>query len=533
MSLLCLTLNIFQVPSPASDTAPGDFLISSLFILLCKEYSWMKTFYTPIPLAHFRVVVVWYSEYSVSCIVTPFCSRLWCTSAAKRSAKCDDMTMTKTMRLTANTGRPLLSDCTHHGRLFRVTVLFLFSITVLVINVVQNTSILLTPWCKFDASSSRHQWADVKNKPSANKPYVSPSRNNLIAGDDSRTTGVSPLERPLCRREQIRTGNWLPIVLEKPPYVSKTMHLRCQMVSYDYDNPGPWPTWIWEQDDSSCQLQPWAASSFCDLLPYTTISVMGDSLSWEQYSSLLQLLGQRVHQSDQHASRLEDRNVVYFACRDKNRGTKFVFRNDAELKAETISRSINSDFPTVIILNRGAHYVNDTTLLDDMNELLPVLLSWQQTCTSRYKRCHLFWRTTVPGHPMCEHYTAPVNDIKVMESLVESRGSYKNETMWEYHWQDFKHQNKLVLDLFQEFSTTSGLLYEVIDAYELNMLRPDRHRWHQNDCLHSCYPGKMDVYNQLLLHFLISSRSPDDVQYMIDRFESFLSNRTANEQKFL
>jgi hypothetical protein len=260
-------------------------------------------------------------------------------------------------------------------------------------------------------------------------------------------------------------------------------------------------------------MHPHSANSY-----RTTVSIMGDSLSWEQYSSLLQLLGKRVHQNDQHASRLEDRNVIYFACQEQNRGTKFVFRNDAQLKAETISNSINNDFPTVFILNRGAHYVNDTELLDDINDLLPVLLSWQQSCTKMYHRCHLFWRTTVPGHPNCMEYTSPVNNISLMESLVESRSSYTDETMWDYHWQDFKHQNNLILDLLQQYSASTGLQYEVIDAYEINILRPDRHRWHQNDCLHSCYPGKMDVYNQLLLHYLLASRSTDDVQYIIDRF---------------
>ena len=56
-----------------------------------------------------------------------------------------------------------------------------------------------------------------------------------------------------------------------------------------------------------------------------------------------------------------------------------------------------------------------------------------------------------------------------------------------------KHQNQLMLDAFSK----SGLTYQVIDAYDINILRPDQH----TDCLHSCYPGKMDVYSQLLLHF--------------------------------
>jgi GDSL/SGNH-like Acyl-Esterase family found in Pmr5 and Cas1p len=428
-----------------------------------------------------------------------------------------------------NTGTPFFSDCIHHERFNCFTLISCISIAAFYVNVVQTAS-FLSSWYSFDISTAENKWTDVSNQSQGDATYSSSTYKNLIPADHLNQTGVFSRDRPLCRRQQIYKGEWLPITLEKPPYVSKTMHLRCQISSYDYDNPGPWPSWYWEQDDSSCQIATWDSPTFCDLLPYTTVSIMGDSLSWEQYSSLLQLIGMRVHQNDQHASRLEDRNVVYFACKGKNRGTKFVFRNDAQLNAGTILNSISNDFPTVLILNRGAHYVNDTELLDDMIELLPVLLNWQQSCTKTYQRCHLFWRTTVPGHPMCEDYSAPVNNITIMESLVESRLSYTNETIWNYHWQDFKHQNKLVLDTFQAYSAITGLQYDVIDAYEINILRPDRHRWHQNDCLHSCYPGKMDVYNQLLLHFLSMSRSTDDVRYMIDRFERLRSNRTASEQ---
>jgi len=89
-----------------------------------------------------------------------------------------------------------------------------------------------------------------------------------------------------------------------------------------------------------------------------------------------------------------------------------------------------------------------------------------------------------------------------MEDRVKNMSNYENQTWlgskknkWkEMHWWDFKHQNKLVLEAFKK----SSLRYDIIDAYEINILRPDLHR----DGLHSCFPGKMDIYNQLLLHFL-------------------------------
>lgn len=375
----------------------------------------------------------------------------------------------------------------------------------------------------FPATSSSDEW-----NTSLNESRINNVRGFLL---DSFPTYLndSTTNIPLCRREQIYPGRWHPVTLDQPPYISKTIHLRCQIEDYNYENPGPWPSWEWEPEGSSCHLSSWSATTFCNLIPFATVSIIGDSLSWEQYSSLIQLLGRRVHQTDQHASRLEERNVVYSACHIDNHVTKFVFRNDDELNAATVVNSIEHDFPMILILNRGAHYVEDAELLGDMRQLLPVLLQWQTKCRVSFQtKCHLFWRTTVPGHTKCEEFVSPVNDLAFMESWIQSRDRYDNETIWNFHWQDFQRQNKLVLQLFQEFSLDTGLTYEVLDAYELNVLRPDGHRWHQNDCLHNCYPGKMDVYNQLLLHFLQMQRSMEDAQQLIDRFELFQSSLRSN-----
>ena len=51
----------------------------------------------------------------------------------------------------------------------------------------------------------------------------------------------------------------------------------------------------------------------------------------------------------------------------------------------------------------------------------------------------------------------------------------------------------------------SNLSYSAIDAYKINIRRPDLHNSRSDGffyCLHSCIPGKSDIYNRLLLHFL-------------------------------
>jgi hypothetical protein len=401
------------------------------------------------------------------------------------------------------------------------------------------------------------------------RPVPLPFPTQQLPLHQNATTSSSS-QQPLCSRQQIQSGQWVPVTLDQPPYVTKTKHLRCYPSEYYKQN---FLSWDWQPTDEFCRLLPWDLPDFCRLVQAATVSIIGDSLSWEQYSSLLQLAGQRVHQNDQHRSKSSKLNHVQYACRGESKGdntnkptgTKFVFRNDARLTQ--ITDSIQQDFPVVLILNRGAHYVNDTVLTDDMREtIVPAVQEWWRECQKHHLKCHLFWRTTVPGHVGCDQmksenedannsskvvqtkeavnltvyntdlhrFPQPVNDLAFMEARLYNQSLY-TEKQWEkFHWQDFPRQNQLVLkELSRSMSISSSsslvpsttdddndnatlslspLSVTIIDAYELNMLRPDEHRAHQTDCLHNCYPGKMDVYNQLLLHHLTMQRTAEDVQ---------------------
>ena len=234
-----------------------------------------------------------------------------------------------------------------------------------------------------------------------------------------------------------------------------------------------------------------------------TVLVIGDSLSWEQFSSMGQLLGERIHQNTQHQSKQTQHNFVQLACQ---RMVRLVFRRDDTLM--NVSDAIRNTFPQVLIMNRGAHYVNDTVHLADIRRNLDEVRAWQRECHEKYEmKCHFFWRTSVPGHPECGNFTHPVNDLALMEARVADLSFYNNRSI-NFHWYDYQPQNELVLQELEQ----AELDYQVIDAYYLNMLRPDEHRAHQGDCLHNCYPGKMDVYSQLMLHYLLMERTPEDVQ---------------------
>lgn len=314
-------------------------------------------------------------------------------------------------------------------------------------------------------------------------------------------------DKPLCTRDQVRQGSWVPTHLEKVPYITPTTHLRCHPREY-YDQT-PFPTWRW-QPSASCDFSKFRQEMMCKLLVDATVTITGDSLSWEHYSSMVQLLGTTIHQGFQHQSLEFRTNIVqHLECGGKeDRVVRLVYRRDDRL--EDLLHTIQQDFPTVLVLNRGAHYADDTVLLKNVNDNMELLQKyWWKPCQDMGLHCHLFWRTTVPGHPNCQQFTQPINDRAAMEAWIGNRSNYNNDEKFvKYGWHDFGRQNQLVEQAWNK----ANYPVTILDAYDLNILRPDDHRTHQDDCLHNCYPGKMDVYSQLMLHYVRMDRTLEAVQ---------------------
>jgi GDSL/SGNH-like Acyl-Esterase family found in Pmr5 and Cas1p len=218
------------------------------------------------------------------------------------------------------------------------------------------------------------------------------------------------------------------------------------------------------------------------------------------------LLGVPAHHEYQDVSRLHNVNVGHAAC---NGLTRIVYRRDDDLSKvrDALFEDGSNIVPQVVVLNRGAHYANDTDFMEGVRSALDVVEEWLNRCDQMNVKCHFFWRTTVPGHIRCHTFPGPVNDVAAMEAHVANLSLYDDTTRG-YHWQDFRRQNLLVLEELQKRG--ARLPHRILDGYLINLLRPDGHLL--PDCLHSCYPGKMDVYPQLLLHYLRADRAAEDVQ---------------------
>ena len=298
---------------------------------------------------------------------------------------------------------------------------------------------------------------------------------------------------PYCTRDEIIDGRWVAesdskgdLVRGAAPYITHTTHLRCFTKEYYQTQ---WIDWQW-RPRSDCVLTQFDPQLFCSVFRNSLVLIAGDSLSWEHYSSLLQLLGVPVKQGLQHQSRELRETIVFQQC-----NVTLAYQRDDKL--QNLTSTLEKWQPDVLILNRGAHFVPDEELEQDVqNIILPAVRQWQSRC----EHCQLLWRTSVPGHPDCKSFSEPVSDRASMEAHIANLTLY-NERSINYHWYDYQRQNELVLRLLKDVP------HHVIDAYYLNVLRPDQHRAHQDDCLHNCYPGKMDIYNQLLLHIVQQHRT--------------------------
>jgi hypothetical protein len=310
----------------------------------------------------------------------------------------------------------------------------------------------------------------------------------------------------LCASDEITNGQWVPVTLPKPPYMPISPRVRCPPKNDSYS-----PFYTYEWRPHQCALADWNPPQLMHLLSNKTLLLVGDSTSLEHYGSLIHMLGD--------IARLPPRavrkgRIKRYICQDNQNKTgdcvHVNFHTDFYLTNLTEALAGHLGFPTVIVLNRGAHYQPDDQVMDELKTLtLPALVEWNDQCRRlQQQKCLLLWRTTVPGHPFCANFTQPSTNVTEMEQWIYDK-STKDSTIYrkgEYHWQDFKRQNEFISHLLVEEWKPALTHVEVtiMDSYIPNILRPDNHRAHLDDCLHTCSPGGgSDLNTQWLLHLLL------------------------------
>jgi hypothetical protein len=237
---------------------------------------------------------------------------------------------------------------------------------------------------------------------------------------------------------------------------------------------------------ADCEFARFNQELFCDVAMNKTIAFIGDSISFAHYLSLTNLL--HVPQNTPKVNPKTTRRISS-VCNGK---VTLVGQRDFSLT--TVANVTASHQPDILVLNRGAHYVPDEQLVNDLQRrVFPEVQHWHgQTC--RRKKCLLIWRTTAPGHPNCFNYAEPSNNetLAAMEQQIQSTANAS------YHWDAFSHQTDLVR---AHIHNSSRLHWTIADVYPFLLLRPDAHRITGRDCLHYCAPGD-EFFSELLLHLM-------------------------------
>ena len=130
---------------------------------------------------------------------------------------------------------------------------------------------------------------------------------------------------------------------------------------------------------------------------------------------------------------------------------------------------------TILIINRGAHYVNDSTLVVELRTTMRYL-------KAAHPNLLIIYRSTSPGHMDYLKYfnSAPLSAYHI---------DLKNDL---YHYADFARQNNLTRSLLcTEFPE---VVY--MDVYPSTALRADSHA----DPLHYCNPGPIDNWVRFLFN---------------------------------
>jgi len=316
-------------------------------------------------------------------------------------------------------------------------------------------------------------------------------------------------QKRLCNRSEILNGEWEGVRLDKAPYNPYNITNIKNRVGMWCGNPSdykmPWLSYEWTiaNENPPCSFEMWSKDRFCNVgeklkiaQNFTeTIALVGDSLTWEHYMALGYSLGAKIDKDGQFISRRGRKSIDARTC---DGDVKIMYWRSDYLE---FLPNVLALHPTTVIINTGAHYVRtDSDFMKRMNSTIEQLRNWTQTCDLNQQSCLIIVRTTVPGHPHCSEFPAPVNDIQKIEDIIANKSNYNAKELT-YKWFNFKRRNNIMLEMFEK----SNLSYSVIDAYEINIRRPDHHNSNgvgYFDCLHSCIPGKPDIYNRLLLHFL-------------------------------
>lgn len=222
----------------------------------------------------------------------------------------------------------------------------------------------------------------------------------------------------------------------------------------------------YEWEPLTCDLIPWNATQFCELLGNRTLLLVGDSTMQQTGAALASRITYDAAPMKGCAPQVAIGRINKFG-HDKN-----------QVDAINHIRAVK---PDILIVNTGAHFLTHTEFEHDVVRLKAL----QQEVRTSFpdKNITMIWKTMNPGHVSCSQTSnGPLNTVW--------NHHHSREDL--YQWYLFPHQ-----DTFAKHYVRSELGMKVIDMSPL-YYRQDAH----SDCLHYCMPGPVDLFSVLLLNML-------------------------------
>uniref|UniRef100_A0ACD6AHA6 Uncharacterized protein n=1 Tax=Avena sativa TaxID=4498 RepID=A0ACD6AHA6_AVESA len=304
----------------------------------------------------------------------------------------------------------------------------------------------------------------------------------------------------------------------------------------------------WRWQPAGCLLPAFDASAFLSELRGKHLAFVGDSMAWNMAQSLLCLLGAaspyrlvaKDHKDRFRRLAFATHNVTLslywapFLARATGRSENHTMPYDTvHLDALADRWSADADTMDVVVINAGhwfwsqAVYRNGSDVigahastglnLTEIGIVRPFREAYRtalERLMSSGRRPRTVVSTTFsPTHFEGKTYddpTACTNKIPYREGEKEL-GSVEKEL------RSVVHEETASI----ESSSSDGVRFEVLDVTKLSSLRPDGHpgaymnrdpfahgvpERMPTDCLHSCLPGPVDTFNDILLQILMIKR---------------------------
>ena len=259
--------------------------------------------------------------------------------------------------------------------------------------------------------------------------------------------------------------------------------------------PAPTSGWRW-QSAGWCAAEPtrpFSRADACALLSGHELLVVGDSLNEEIFGSLINFLSATQSEFAQpYARRMPNAATTCLGALSLNfvRNDRLSLVDEAHIgdfyefpwiqHVQRAGSRADAGNATLVLLNRGAHYENDTIVLAAIEAAINFVVATAP-------EARILWRTTPHGHPEPRDFNAqplrPGDDLSAdaLKALP-------------FDWGLFPAQSVRIVELIRRrFPRVT-----VLDVGPLLALRPDSH----NDGLHYGIPGPLDVFVETLLHFL-------------------------------